>query len=61
MLLLKQDKLSHLEERLEIVDANKSKRIFLGARRRDTNEERESILRQVDDDLMEYGLYDFAS
>lgn len=61
LLLLKQDKLSQLEEQLETVDKKETTLIFLGCRRRDKNEERESILNEIDDTLMDYGLCDFTS
>ena len=57
LLLLKQDKLSLLEEQLETIDREESTTIFLGSSRRDRNEERESVLDKIDCALADYGLF----
>lgn len=55
LLLLKQDKLSLLEQRLEDVDANERAPLFLGSSRDDGNGERASIVSEIDDALADYG------
>ncbi|KAL7919638.1 hypothetical protein ACQKWADRAFT_322822 [Trichoderma austrokoningii] len=56
LLLIKQDKLSQLEARLENIDAEDEKFFpaFLGSNREDGNEERKEVLEQIDSSLKDY-------
>ncbi|KAK1773055.1 hypothetical protein QBC45DRAFT_428587 [Copromyces sp. CBS 386.78] len=54
ILLLKQDKLSMLEERLEQVDSEESSPLFLGKSRCDRNAERLSLISQIEACLADY-------
>jgi hypothetical protein len=56
LLLLKQDKLSMLEQQLEEIDATESAPLFLGSSRDDKNEERSSTLSEIDRALADYGM-----
>ena len=55
MLLYKQDKLSQLEERLNHIDCNEQKVLFLGNYRRDSNMARKQVLEEIDTALADYG------
>jgi hypothetical protein len=58
LLLLKQDKISVLERKLEAIDRKDAKDndlLRLGSIRCDDNEERLSLLSQIDDALSDYG------
>lgn len=55
LLLLKQDRLSLLEEQLERVDCEETAPFFLGCARRDTNAERKKVLDDMDTALADYG------
>jgi len=57
LLLLKQDRLSLLEERLEKVDREERSPLFLGKSRCDGNLERISLLSEIESQLAEYGKY----
>ncbi|KAL2065987.1 hypothetical protein VTL71DRAFT_2058 [Oculimacula yallundae] len=48
LLLLKQDKVSILEESLNEVDEQETRRMFLGSSRRDQNQERRRLLEELD-------------
>ncbi|KAF8851289.1 hypothetical protein BDZ45DRAFT_767132 [Acephala macrosclerotiorum] len=54
MLLCKQDRLSRLEARLERIDLEEPKALFLGSYRRDTNEERQAVLVELDEAMADY-------
>ncbi|KAI1438308.1 hypothetical protein GGR50DRAFT_705287 [Xylaria sp. CBS 124048] len=58
LLLLKQDKISMLEEQLEHIDRESLKEagglLFLGNSRRDGNEERKAVLQKIDEALADY-------
>ncbi|KAI9771000.1 MAG: hypothetical protein M1840_002704 [Geoglossum simile] len=54
LLLLKQDKLSILEQQLEKIDAHESAPLFLGSSRDDKNDERSSTLSEIDRALADY-------
>ncbi|KAF2176027.1 hypothetical protein K469DRAFT_743122 [Zopfia rhizophila CBS 207.26] len=54
LLLLKQDKLSMLEQQLEDIDANERAPLFLGSSRDDRNEERSSTISDIDNALADY-------
>ncbi|KAK3386537.1 hypothetical protein B0H63DRAFT_467931 [Podospora didyma] len=54
LLLLKQDKLSLLEERLEKIDREEVALLSLGSSRDDTNRERISVLAEIDAALADY-------
>lgn len=55
LLLLQQDKLSILEEKLNKIDSEESSALFLGNSRRDTNLERKNVLLEIDRALEKYG------
>ena len=57
LLLLKQDKLSILEQQLEKIDRNEHSPLFLGSSRDDRNEERSSKLSEIDKALADYGMW----
>lgn len=57
LLLLKQDKLAILEERLERIDKEERAALFLGSSRDDRNEERASVLAQTDQALADYDAF----
>jgi hypothetical protein len=56
LLLLKQDRISCLEEQLDQIDHNEPLPLFLGKSRGDSNSERISILSQLDSALADYGM-----
>ena len=56
MLLYKQDEVTQLEEKLEKLDQNDPKDLFLGNRRRDQNGERQKVLEELDKKLAAYGM-----
>ena len=55
LLLLKQDRLSQLEKRLEKVDREEVALLSLGSSRDDNNPERISVLAEIDAALADYG------
>ncbi|KAL5317337.1 hypothetical protein ACEPPN_014432 [Leptodophora sp. 'Broadleaf-Isolate-01'] len=55
LLLLSQDQVTQLEERLDRIDREESSPLFLGSSRRDKNEERKSVLEDLRDALKTYG------
>jgi len=55
LLLLKQDRLSLLEKRLEKIDREEVELLLLGSSRDDTNIERISVLAEIDEALADYG------
>jgi hypothetical protein len=55
LLLMKQDQLSLLEERLDEVDHTEPRKLFLGNLRRDGNESRKNVLKTMDKALKDYG------
>ena len=55
MLLLKQDRLSLLERRLEKIDREEVALLSLGSSRDDSNSERISVLAEIDAALADYG------
>lgn len=57
MLLCKQDRISRLEARLERIDLEEPKALFLGSCRRDTNEERRAVLAELDEAMADYGVF----
>ncbi|KAL8914321.1 MAG: hypothetical protein Q9171_001041 [Xanthocarpia ochracea] len=54
LILYKQDQISLLEAELHAIDNSEERPIFLGARRRDQNEQRSAKLQQLDTALIEY-------
>ncbi|KAI1825595.1 hypothetical protein F4861DRAFT_500915 [Xylaria intraflava] len=54
LLLLKQDKLSQLEKRLEKIDQEHTGQLSLGSSRKDFSEERKEILSNIDEALADY-------
>ena len=55
LLLFKQDRLSLLEKQLETIDAEETSVLFLASHRRNGNPKRESLLRDIDVALADYG------
>ena len=55
LILYKQDQITQLEAELHAIDNKEKKLIFLGARRKDQNQERAAKLQQLDTALIEYG------
>lgn len=55
LLLLKQDRISALEEQLNCIDASEKKRIYLGKGRCDKNTARIGILTELEDRISDYG------
>lgn len=55
LLLLKQDRLTILEKRLEKLDRDEVASLSLGTCRADKNEDRHAVLAEVDDALTDYG------
>lgn len=55
LLLLKQDKLAMLEQRLDEVDLNETSPLFLGKSRSDMNADRISLLAEIEISLADYG------
>ena len=55
LLLLKQDTLSVLEQRLDLLDQQESSLLFLGKSRSDQNRARKSLLADIEAQLLEYG------
>lgn len=56
ILLSKQDRLVELEKQLERIDRDEVKPLFLSSIRRDKNDERKKILKDIDIALAEYGM-----
>jgi hypothetical protein len=59
MLLLKQDAVVQLEEKLKKIDSEETTALFLGNCRRDQNAERKKVLEELDDALEAYGTDQF--
>ncbi|CAI6337693.1 unnamed protein product [Periconia digitata] len=55
VLLLKQNKLSELEEQLDQIDRDERRLLLLGSNRLDTNADRLSTLAEIDSSLADYG------
>jgi hypothetical protein len=55
LLLLKQDRLSALEARLDEVDDMERRPLFFGASRCDRNPERAALLSEIESQLADYG------
>jgi hypothetical protein len=55
LLLIKQDRVSLLEQQLEELDQNEPRSLFLGSIRKDQNPRRESVLQELDIALADYG------
>jgi hypothetical protein len=55
LLLLKQDEISVLEERLDDLDSREDRELFLGSIRRDVNPERRQLIQVMQRELEEYG------
>ena len=55
LLLLKQDRISIVEDRLKAVDDAESKALYLGSSRADANTERQELLSDLDRHLADYG------
>jgi hypothetical protein len=56
VLLLKQDKLSLLEQQLDEIDEGEKCALFLGKSRCDSNADRTAILAEIEDSLADYGM-----
>lgn len=59
LLLIKQDRLSALEERLDEIDEEEKSPIFLGMSRIDNNADRQDILKDIEAGLEDYGKSEF--
>lgn len=57
LLLLEQDRVAELEEKLNKIDRDETRKFFLGSRRRDRNEERLSVIAELKEALKSYGRY----
>jgi hypothetical protein len=55
MLLLKQDKISRLEEDMNSIDQAEQSELFLGSVRRDRNIERKDVMARLDEAFSAYG------
>ena len=55
LLLLKQDRLTVLEQRLDQIDEQETSLLFLGTSRRDANADRWSLLSEIESHLADYG------
>lgn len=55
LLLRKQDRVSVLEEKLQTLDREEQRLLFLDSLRRDMNTERERLLSELDRALADYG------
>ena len=56
--LLKQDEITILEQRLDQLDKDEPNDLFLGSRRHDTNAQRKALLAEIEQKLVEYGMFD---
>lgn len=56
LLLQKQDRLSVLEQKLDQIDKDEVSPLFLGKLRVDRNQDRLSLLSEIDVQLAEYGI-----
>ena len=56
LLLMKQDKLSLLEQELDQVDKDETRQLFLGSCRRDQNSRRKQVMQELDGALADYGM-----
>jgi hypothetical protein len=54
--LRKQDDIARLEEQLDTIDREEMHDLFLGCHRKDTNEERWKVVRELTTTLSEYGM-----
>ncbi len=57
LLLLRQDKITLLEKRLDAIDGQEPCPLFLGCRRMDRNTEREAVISEIENALAGYGTY----
>ncbi|EFQ96677.1 hypothetical protein MGYG_08600 [Nannizzia gypsea CBS 118893] len=57
LLLFKQDELSVLEKRLEKIDKEENSDLFLGSRRHDVNQERQSVISNINAALADYDAF----
>jgi hypothetical protein len=55
LLLYKQDRLSVLEKKLEAIDCDESRPMFLGTTRLDRNVERAQVMAEIESALATYG------
>jgi hypothetical protein len=53
--LVKQDRVYVLEKQLEELDQNEQRPLFLGTCRQDCNQERKTVLEDLDKTLADYG------
>jgi hypothetical protein len=61
LLLYKQDSLTALEERLDQIDRDEPRLLFLGNRRRDKSDARSVVMGQIEQQLGEYGVKNSAN
>jgi hypothetical protein len=55
LMLVKQDRVAEIEEKLDDIDRNEEAELFLGNRRRDRNDKRAVVLKNLDEALADYG------
>ena len=55
LLLIKQDEISLLEEKLDLLDSKEDRPLFLASIRRDTNTDRLQVIQSLRTALVEYG------
>jgi len=55
LLLLEQDRIVQLEQRLHDIDQKERKRLYLGSSRKDQNQERQAVLAEIRERLESYG------
>jgi hypothetical protein len=56
LMLVKQDRIVEMEKRLDDIDRDEKAELFLGNVRRDRNDERAVVLRNLDEALADYGI-----
>ena len=61
LLLLKQDKVSLLEKRLDQIDREETAHLNLGCCRSDDNHDRQLVLSEIDHSLADYGMLPIKS
>ena len=57
LLLLKQDRLTVLEQKLDQIDEQETSLLFLDTNRRDANADRWSLLSEIESHLADYGYF----
>ena len=60
LLLIKQDRLSALEERLDEIDEEEESPVFLGVSRMDNNADRQDVLKEIEEGLEDYDKFAYS-